>query len=262
VQVPPENDNIWQFLFEALPPDFRIFEREFYFYNSLCNIFRTTIENQNQNADEILNFLPIPLTLPGELSPSKAIKEPLVFESLTTTGYRIWKEEFIGLDLEHALIAMQTYGIMHAVGLSTKILQDDVLLELLNLDITKTFGALAFEKIDEWITAFISWMMEHKIDKSSILELEHQLKDRNRNMMNEMFREGKLQELQVVSHGDARSSNILFKYDCESKHPIGAKLVDFQSSFLFNPFFDLVYFLMLSVSENVVTRHYMDLLVR
>jgi hypothetical protein len=148
LQIPPENGNIRQFLFEALPPYFRMFEREFYFYNSLCNIFRTT--NQNQNADEILNFLPIPLTLPGKLSPSKAIKEPLVFESLTTPGYRIWKEEFTGLDLEHAIIAMQTCK-MHAVGLNTEILQDDVLLELLNLDITKTFGALAFEKIDEGI---------------------------------------------------------------------------------------------------------------
>ena len=64
-------------------------------------------------------------------------------------------------------------------------------------------------------------------------------------MMSEMFREGKLHELQVVAHGDARSNNMLFKYDSESQNPIEAKLVAFHSSLFFHPVFDHVYFLML-----------------
>ena len=74
--------------------------------------------------------------------------------------------------------------------------------------------------------------------------------------------EGKLHELQVVARVDARSNNMLFKYDIESQNPIGAKLFDFQGSFFFNPLFDLVYFLMLSVLANLVRQHYMDLLGR
>ena len=93
----------------------------------------------------------------------------------------MWKDEFTGLDLEHSSIAMQTFGKMHEVGLvihETKILQDDNLLQLLNLDITIFFGALSLELIDEGITAFISWMKEHDVDNGSILALEHQLRDR------------------------------------------------------------------------------------
>ena len=47
-------------------------------------------------------------------------------------------------------------------------------------------------------------------------------------MKSEMFLEGKRHKLQAVLHGDARSNNMLFKYDCEGRQPIGVKLVDFQ----------------------------------
>ena len=64
-------------------------------------------------------------------------------------------------------------------------------------------------------------MKEHDVDNGSILALEHQLRDRKyMKIMSEMFREGKLHELQVVAHGDARSNNMLFKYDSESQNPI------------------------------------------
>ena len=72
-----------------------MFEREFYFYNSLCKLFQTVIEDQNQSVEDILNFLPIPLTLPGKMSLSRGVKEPLVFENLSTSGFRMWKGERI-----------------------------------------------------------------------------------------------------------------------------------------------------------------------
>jgi hypothetical protein len=50
------------------------------------------------------------------MSPGRGIEEPLVFESLTTSGYTMWKDEFTGLDMKHASIAMQTFGKMHAAG--------------------------------------------------------------------------------------------------------------------------------------------------
>ena len=103
----------------------------------------------------------------------------MVFENLSDSGFRMWKDEFNGLDLEHTSIAMQTYGKLHGLGLvlhEAKIIQDDNLLQLLNLDITKTFGAFLLEKVDEGMEAFIKWMTEHNVDDGSILELEHQLK--------------------------------------------------------------------------------------
>ena len=106
-------------------------------------------------------------------------------------------------------------------------------------------------------------MKEHAVDNGSTLALEHQPRDRKyMKIMSEMFREGKLHDLQAVAHGDARSNNMLYKYDSGSQNPIGAKLVDFQDSFFCNPFFDLVYFLMLSVPANLVRQQYMDLLGR
>ena len=77
------------------------------------------------------------------------------------------------------------------------------------------------EKVYEGMEAFLKWMTEHDVDSGSILELKYQLKDRNYMKMNsEMFMEGKRHKLQAVLHGDARSNNMLFKYDCEGRQPI------------------------------------------
>ena len=106
-------------------------------------------------------------------------------------------------------------------------------------------------------------MTKHNVDAGSILELKYQLKDRNyKKMKSEMFLEGKSHKLEAVLHGDARSNNMLFKYDCKGRQTIGVKLVDFQAALFFAPFFDLPYFLMSSVSVHVVKGHYMDLLCR
>ena len=86
LQVPPKSGNIRQFLFESFPPDFHAFESEFYFYNCLLDLLQTVIEDQNQDPEDILNFLPIPLTLPGKMSFSREVEEPLVLLLGTECG--------------------------------------------------------------------------------------------------------------------------------------------------------------------------------
>ena len=267
IQVPPQSGNFKQLFFESLPDDFYMFEREFYVYNLLRSLFKTVIEDQKQDPEDILDFFPIPLTSPGEMTFSRGMEEPLVFENLSTLGYEMWKDEFEGVDFEHANIAMKTYGKLHALGLvlhEANILKDENLLKLLNMDITQSlFNKSGLERLDKGFKAFIIWMKDHHENEESISKLEDQLRNRNyMKMMTEMFNEGKNHELQVVLHGDASSNNMLFKYDKQNKIPEISQLVDFQMSFFFTPFFDLAYFFMLSVSADVVIRNFTTLITR
>ena len=80
--------------------------------------------------------------------------------------------------------------------------------------------------------------------------------------MAKLFKEGKKHELQLIHHGDARSNNMLFKYANDNTTPVEAKLIDYQMTMFFNPFFDLVFFLAISVSADVLIPNYHKLLNR
>merc|ERR1719508_241722 len=58
VKVPPQSNNLRQMLFETFPADTHLFQREFYFYNSVRNLFQTVIEDETDDGEDILNFIP------------------------------------------------------------------------------------------------------------------------------------------------------------------------------------------------------------
>jgi len=266
VKVPPQSNNLRQMLFGFFPEDAYLFQREFYFYNSVQNLFKIVIEDESEDVEDILDFIPRPLTLPGQLTFNRGMEEPLTFENLLSSGFRMWKDEFNGFDLAHAEVCMDTYGKLHALGLvlfEKKIVEDENIVKLLDHDIMKLFTAPLLGIVDKGMEAFRDWMVNNDYEKQSIAKLEHQLSERNYlKTVAKAFEEGKRHELQVILHGDARSNNILFKYESDNKTPVQAKLVDFQSTFFFNPFFDLVYFLALSVSADVLIPNYQTLLSR
>jgi len=55
---------------------------------------------------------------------------------------------------------------------------------------------------------------------------------------------------------------MLFKYANDNTTPVEAKLIDYQMTMFFSPFFDLVFFLAISVSADVLIPNYHKLLNR
>lgn len=263
VKVPPQCNNLRQHLFEMFP-EHEMFQKEFYFYNSVQNLFKIVIEDEEEDVKDILNFIPRSMTLPGQITFNQGLNEPLTFENLSASGYRMWKDEFSGLDLAHAGIGLETLGKMHALGIvlfEKKLVEDKN--RLLDFDMMIQFKGPLLDIIDKGMTAFKDWMVNNNLDNKSIEKLEDELHDRNYlNTVAKLFKEGRRHELQLIQHGDARSNNMLFKYANDNTTPVEAKLVDYQMTIFFNPFFDLLYFLTISVSADVLIPNYHKLLNR
>ena len=230
-QVPPQSDNFRQQLFETLPDDFFMFQREFYFYNSVLDRFKSLIEEEGEDG-AILDFASGPLTLPGELTFNRGFEEPLVLENLSPAGYKMWDDEFGGLDLPHAIISLETIAKMHALGmvlLEKKTIDDENLVKLLQWDLTKLMNDSLLDMIDSGINTFIDWLAVHD-EQDSKSKLAYLLKDRNyMTVLRDNVVKGKADKLQVILHGDAKTNNIMFKYGSDDTTPVGVALVDFQA---------------------------------
>ena len=106
-------------------------------------------------------------------------------------------------------------------------------------------------------------MENNNYGKEAVAFVEEEMKNRNYlKTVERLFKEGKNHEMQVIQHYDARSNNILFNYAAENTTPMKATLVDFQFSSFFPPFWDLVYFLALSVSSDNLIPNYHSLIKR
>ena len=263
-QVPPKSENIRQAIFETIPDDFFLFQREFFIYNSVHDLFKNVIEEEGEDAN-ILDFASTPFPLPGELTFNRGLEEPLVLENISPAGYRMWQDEFNGLDLAHALISLETYGKVHALGmvlLEKNVIDDDNLKKLLDVDAVKLMTENLLQMIEKGMTAFIDWLDEND-DHDSKAKLKHLLEDRNYlTVFEEKFKKGKHEEIPTIIHGDARSNNIMFKYGGDGITPVGVVFIDFQMSYSFTHFFDLVYFFMISLSSDALIPNYPTLIQR
>ena len=240
------------------------FQREFIFYNSMRDLFKDVIEVSNEDVNDILDFIPKPYTLPRPFTFDRGLEAPLIFEDLSKDGYRMWKDEFNGLDIPHAAVALEAYGKLHALGmvlLEKGYVKDEIITKLFNFN--PATACMIFEINDKALESFQEWMMKNNYNKEALARLKHEMNDRNYVKTAErLYEEGKTHELQVIQHYDARSNNILFKYKEDNKTPDKANLVDFQFSSFSPPFCDLVYFLALSVSSDDLIPNYQYLIDR
>ena len=240
------------------------FQREFIFYNSMRDLFKDVIEVSNEDVSNILDFIPKPYTLPRPYTFDKGLEAALIFEDLSKDGYRMWKDEFNGLDIPHAAVALEAYGKLHALGmvlLEKGDVKDEIITKLFNFN--PATACMIFEINDKALESFQDWMIKNNYDKEALAKLKHEIKDRNYvKTVERLYEEGKTHELQVIQHYDARSNNIMFKYKEDNKTPDKANLVDFQFSSFSPPFCDLVYFLALSVSSDDLIPNYQYLIDR
>merc|ERR1719308_19540 len=108
-KIPPEKAEIKRKISNSLVKLYP-FQREFIFYNSIRDLFKDVIEVSNEDVSNILDFIPKPYTLPRLFTFDRGLEAPLIFEDLSKDGYRMWKDEFNGLDIPHAAIALEAYG--------------------------------------------------------------------------------------------------------------------------------------------------------
>ena len=159
-----------------------MFQREFYFYNSVRKSFEEIVETETENIHEMLNFLSKSFTLPGPLTFDRGFEEPLVLEDLTQLGYTRGKDDIEGFDLNHTEEAMVAFGQLHALGmvlLEKKGLDDDTLAELLDLDMRMIFTAPVIELNERGMISFKEWMLENNYNKEAIKNLDKKLDNKN-----------------------------------------------------------------------------------
>ena len=243
-----------------------MFQREFYFYNSVRKSFEEIVETETENIDEMLDFLSKSFTLPGPLTFDRGFEEPLVLEDLTQLGYTRGKDDIKGFDLNHTEVAMGAFGQLHALGmvlLEKKGLDEDNLVELLDLDMRMIFTAPFIELTEKGMISLKEWMLENNYSKEALENLDKKLDNKNwKKDFEQLYEEGKAHELQTIQHGDANCYNVLFKYDTETGRPTSSKLVDFQVCSCFPPFYDLTFFLGVWVQSDVLIPHYNTILER
>jgi len=260
-KIPPEKNEIRKEIFNSFA-ELHPFQREFFFYHSMMDLFKDVIEDNHEDVRDILDFLPKSYTLPGPFTFDRGLEAPLIFEDLSKNGYRMWKDEFNGLDIPHAAVVLEAYGKLHALGmvlLEKGDVKDEIITKLFNLNP----AFMIIEIKDKALKTFQDWMMKNKFDTDALAKLEHEMKDRNYlKTADRLYEEGKTHELQVIKHHDARSNNIMFKYRADNKTPEKANLVDFQFSSFSTPYWDLVYFLALSVSSDNLIPNYQYLIDR
>lgn len=264
IKVPPETNAIRKQIFDSIPEELYPFQREFIFYHTVRDLFKNVIEDNAKDGMDILDFIPKPYIIPGPSSFNRGLEEPLICEDLSKVGYKIWKDEFNGLDIPHAKVALEAYGRFHALGMALfekGEIKDENVTKLFNVN--SMSACIIYEIVDNGMKTFKEWMENNNYAKEAVAKVEHEMKNKNyMKTSGKLFAEGKLLEMQVIQHYDARSNNILFNYEADNITPVKAKLVDFQLPSFAPPFWDLVYFLSLSVSSDNLIPNYQSLIER
>ena len=264
MKVPPESNELRRRVFSSFPPDLYPFQREFYFNASVRDLFKTVIEDNAEDVRSLLDFSPKPYILSRPLTFNRGLEEPLIFEDLCHDGYRVWNDEFNGLDIPHAVVALEAYGKLHALGmclLEKRKVREGTIEKLFNFK--PALSCILFEFVDNGLKDCQDWIIKNNYPKETVEKIEYAIKERNYlKIVDKMYEDGKSHEIQVVQHFDARTSNMLFNYASDNSTPVSAKLVDFQFSSFSPPFWDLTYFLALSISSENLIPNYQHLIER
>merc|ERR1711915_245156 len=174
--------------------------------------------------------------------------------------------EIDGFDVNHAGLAIEALGQFHALGMvffDKTNLEDENLKELFDIELTKMITEPLLALYDDGIQAIVEWTENNAEYGDVAIKLKNLLSERKYlKKVNELFKEGKNGDLKVFQHGDTRCNNILFKYAEDDLTPVKVKIVDYHLSFISNPFSDLVFFFVVSLSSETFEHHYDHLMER
>ena len=235
------------------------FEREYVLYAILSDKFEDLCAENNEDAREIKGYISEAFFLPGELSLDRALTEPMLFEDLGDFGYKMWDDEFNGLDLPHTLKVMEALGKHHALGMAfvekMKSFENEIYEELLLPEFSVIFTDELVQMMDRALKVIVDWMKENKYDSESTKKVENYQREA-KSVIRGIYEDMKALEPQSFSHGDCRLNNFMFKYASDGKTPTDVKIVDFQGWFKGPPCIELSYFLMSSASAEILTDNF------
>ena len=235
------------------------FEREYVLYAVLAEKFDDLCRENNEEAVGLKDYISESFLLPGKLSLERALSEPLILEDLGASGFQMWADEFNGLDLPHTLKVMEALGKHHAFGMvfveNTKSFENEIYEDLLLPEFSTLFTDQMFQMMEGALKYFVDWMEANEYDSDSKKKVENFQKGL-KNLFESVYEEMKTLQPQSFSHGDCRLNNFMFKYASDGKTPSGVKIVDFQNWFKGHPVIELSYFLMSSVSTDILISNF------
>uniref|UniRef100_A0A336MA18 CSON013155 protein n=1 Tax=Culicoides sonorensis TaxID=179676 RepID=A0A336MA18_CULSO len=171
----------------------------------------------------------------------------LIFEDLQESGFVV-ADRTKGVDMAHVNILMKHLAKYHACSM--------VLAEKEGVDDFKEFHTHMISEnspealkhfnnmFKELSNAVKSWRGYEKYGE----KLEN-LQSKFLQQTIDVYKKCK-SKTKVVIHGDLWTSNFMFKYDAKN-NPIAAKLIDLQIVYYGSPIFDLIYFLVTSVEDEI-----------
>ena len=118
IKVPPTVDPTRKYIYESMANSIKPFEREYVMYALLAEEYTKLCDENNEDAAELTNYISEAFFLPGKVSLEKALQSPILLEDLGASGFKMWENEFDGLDLQHAIKVIEALGKHHGLGMA------------------------------------------------------------------------------------------------------------------------------------------------
>ncbi|KAJ8675789.1 hypothetical protein QAD02_011575 [Eretmocerus hayati] len=235
----------------------RLFEKELFMYTTIVPFYREMeIESKTHEDEKICELFPTLCGYRMSLTPNSKIADEdavILFQDLRVEGFRTMDRK-IGLDMDHAEMALKALAKFHAFGVVAK-LKYPSKFEKLRLESQKPgFGCdgmgeicvklIDLMRVDDRLSRFVN-KFEKLVDLNS-KNSEPQLLKHN--------------VWSSIIHYDFWTSNIMFHHD-EAGNVNGVKLIDFQTYTYANVSADLVYFLCTSLCKELMVtnfNHFVD----
>ncbi|XP_023936551.2 uncharacterized protein LOC112044813 [Bicyclus anynana] len=214
-------------------------------YNQLVRIYQE-IEEEQQVATEHRYVFPKFYGCNAEYG-----KEAVIMEDLVASGYETF-DRFKSLDWDHASVCMENIAKFHALSFAFEKYRPETFKEMTS---NMVFEVNSTIEPDENMIALRKSMLENAV---SVVKEEYKERIRNFAQTHAFWEKyNKPIGKPVISHGDYRTSNILFR---KQDGRLQAIVVDYQTTHAGCPANDLMYFIFLGTDEEFRREHYERLL--
>ncbi|XP_072942313.1 uncharacterized protein [Epargyreus clarus] len=222
-----------------------IYETERIVYTKLVKVYET-IQDKHNLPEEHRYVFPKCYAIESELG-----KETVIMENLAAKGYKPCSR-FNSMDWEHAALSVEVLAKFHALSFAYAKEYPE---EFEELAAKLVYKAASVDKDDETIIALWVKMVERALD---VIDEKYKPKIRDMMMEDDVFNKfntpiGK----PVMSHGDYRLSNILYRREGKTLKAIP---VDYQLVHGGCPATDLIYLIFLGTDEEFRKQYYDQLL--
>ncbi|XP_012273647.1 uncharacterized protein LOC105696064 [Orussus abietinus] len=228
------------------------FRKEIFMYKEIFPEYnRLELEN-GYSEEELFRVLPRFYGSRLTLDPKVDFTDDAVIllENLKPQGYASGDRR-LGYDLEHAKLAISAMARFHALGIATKMKRPEYFEEL-----KRRCKCLQFkgENFADSTKAFLAAIGDDP-EVSQYLERCQAAFDRG---VDQAWHRVPEEPWSTIIHSDFWVNNLLFKRD-ESGRPVDVKFVDFQNYLFLSPLQELVFFIFVSVQDEVKAAHVEEL---